>query len=231
MEENFMDLYFKTLTEILVRYGVKRYMFSFGKEREQTACIIPINKGNLNYWEVFDFERSQKHNKKIYNNIERMAKNFAPRITLHSEEIDNISNLIIDTFYNILSLQENSEYINLIYRNFEEKLAENGIKRYMFSFGKEREQSTCMNLVIKEGLIYWEIFDFERSQKHNIKEYDNIEQVAKEFAKRVTLHSEEIDNISNLIIDTYYQILSSQENISLENDIEKKAKKIRIRKR
>lgn len=87
---------------------------------------------------------------------------------------------------------------------FIKALSKCGVKKYLYSIGAEKEQNTCLIVKIKDGKVFFDIFDFERGRRHNEKIYPTgkIKNAALDFAKRVSLDKASIPFIRDEIIKT-----------------------------
>ncbi|MBO4988175.1 MAG: hypothetical protein J6C63_04965 [Lachnospiraceae bacterium] len=93
---------------------------------------------------------------------------------------------------------------NKYYKGFEKALSKCGVKKYLYSIGTEKEQTACLIVKMKNGKVFFDIFDFERGRRHNEKMYPiiKIKSAAQDFAKRVSLDKASIPVIRDEIIKT-----------------------------
>jgi hypothetical protein len=110
------------------------------------------------------------------------------------------------------------EKLNVLYENITKELIRHGLEECRFSIGEEREQSVCM--LLNDNYVDWEVFGFERAQRHNQHSFNNIQDAAKFFAYNVCLHKDDEAEVINTITRTYNQTMALFEKIKLEKKLE-----------
>lgn len=100
-QEEKIELFNELLDKSLTKIKVRKYLYCIGEEREQAVCIIPEYKNGRFMIHIFDYERSERNNEKIYfeSNFKQAAYDFAKRVSLQKNKISETREAVLIAYY------------------------------------------------------------------------------------------------------------------------------------